>query len=49
MIAAIAAHHVAAGRVPTLSAARWDHLLLVVLMIGDTVLSLWTISQPVVT
>ena len=48
VIAAVAAHHVAVDRFPTLSAARQGHLPLVVLMIGYTVLSLWIISQPVV-
>jgi len=48
MIAAVAAHHVAAARYESLSAARRGHLPLVVLMIGYTVLSLWIISQPVV-
>lgn len=48
VIAVIAAHYVAAERYDTPAAARRGHLPLVVLMIGYTALSLWIISQPVV-
>lgn len=48
VFAVIAAHRVALDRYPTLSAARRGHVPLVVVMIGYTVLSLWIISQPVV-
>ncbi|EFW93003.1 hypothetical protein ZOD2009_06589 [Haladaptatus paucihalophilus DX253] len=48
VIAVVAAHYVAVERFETASAARRGHLPLVVLMVGYTVLSLWIISQPVV-
>ncbi|MFH5797232.1 hypothetical protein [Haladaptatus sp. CMAA 1911] len=48
VIAVVAAHYVAVERFETLAAARRGHLPLVVLMVGYTVLSLWIISQPVV-
>lgn len=48
VVAVVAAHEVALDRYPSTSAARRGHLPLVVLMVGYTVLSLWIISQPVV-
>jgi hypothetical protein len=48
VIAVVAAHYVAVERFETPAAARRGHLPLVVLMVGYTVLSLWIISQPVV-
>ena len=48
VIAVVAAHYVAVERFETTAAARRGHLPLVVLMVGYTVLSLWIISQPVV-
>ena len=48
VIAVVAAHSVAVERYGTLSKARRAHLPLVALMVGYTVLSLWIISQPVV-
>jgi hypothetical protein len=48
VIAVVAAHSVAVERYGTLSKARRVHLPLVALMVGYTVLSLWIISQPVV-
>lgn len=48
VIAVVAAHHVAVNRYGSPAAARRGHLPLVVLMVGYTVLSLWIISQPVV-
>jgi len=48
VIAVIAAHYVAVERYDSPAAARRGHLPLVVLMVGYTVLSLWIISQPVV-
>lgn len=48
VVAVVAAHYVAVERFETPSAARRGHLPLVVLMVGYTVLSLWIISQPVV-
>ncbi|MFB6170383.1 MAG: hypothetical protein ABEJ06_04465 [Haloarculaceae archaeon] len=48
VVAVVAAHYVAAGRYESPAAARRGHLPLVVLMVGYTVLSLWIISQPVV-
>lgn len=49
VVAVVAAHAVARSRYDSPSAARRGHLPLVVLMIGYTVLSLWIVSQPVVT
>lgn len=46
LIAVVAAHHVAADRYG--SRARRGHLLMVAVMVGYTVLSLWIISRPVV-
>ena len=48
VIAVVAAHYVAVDRYDTPTAARRGHLPLVLLMVGYTVLSLWIISQPVV-
>ncbi len=48
VIAVVAAHYVAVERFETTAAARRGHLPLVVLMVGYTVLSLWIISQPIV-
>jgi len=48
VIAVIAAHYVAVKRYDSPVTARRGHLPLVVLMVGYTVLSLWIISQPVV-
>ncbi|MDT3436830.1 hypothetical protein KZ498_18445 [Haloarcula sp. 1CSR25-25] len=48
VIAVVAAHYVAVRRYDSPAAARRGHLPLVVLMVGYTVLSLWIISQPVV-
>lgn len=48
VIAVVAAHYVAVDRYDSIAAARRGHLPLVVLMVGYTVLSLWIISQPVV-
>jgi len=48
VIAVIAAHYVAIKRYDSSAAARRGHLPLVVLMVGYTVLSLWIISQPVI-
>lgn len=48
VIAVVAAHHVAVGRYHSPSSARRGHLPLVVLMVSYTMLSLWIISQPVV-
>jgi len=48
VIAVVAAHYVAVKRYDSPGAARRGHLPLVVLMVGYTVLSLWIISQPVV-
>ncbi|MCO8246403.1 MULTISPECIES: hypothetical protein [unclassified Haladaptatus] len=48
VIAVVAAHYVAVERFETNAAARRGHLPLVALMVGYTVLSLWIISQPVV-
>ena len=48
VIAVVAAHYVAVNRYDSPVAARRGHLPLVVLMVGYTVLSLWIISQPVV-
>lgn len=48
VIAVVAAHSVAVGRYNSRAAARRGHLPLVVLMVGYTVLSMWIISQPVV-
>lgn len=48
VVAVVAAHYVAIERYDTASAARRGHVPLVVLMVGYTVLSLWIISQPVV-
>ncbi len=48
VIAVVAAHYVAVKRFETTAAARRGHLPLVVLMVGYTMLSLWIISQPVV-
>jgi hypothetical protein len=49
VIAVVAAHNVALDRYKSRRAARQGHFPLVVLMIGFTVVSLWIISQPVVT
>lgn len=49
VIAVIAAHYVASNRYETVHAARVAHLPLVVLMVAYTIVSLWIISQPVVT
>ena len=48
VIAVVAAHYVAVKRYDSPVAARRGHLPLVGLMVGYTVLSLWIISQPVV-
>jgi hypothetical protein len=48
VIAVIAAHYVAVQQFETTAAARRSHLPLVILMVGYTVLSLWIISQPVI-
>ena len=48
VIAVVAAHYVAVDRYDSVAAARRGHLPLVVLMVGYTVLSLWIISQPVI-
>jgi hypothetical protein len=48
VFAVVAAHYVAAKRYDSPGAARRGHLPLVILMVGYTVLSLWVISQPVV-
>lgn len=48
VIAVVAAHYVAVDRYDSPAAARRGHLPLVVLMVGYTVLSLWIISQPLV-
>lgn len=49
VVAVVAAHFVAVERYDSVAAARRGHLPLVLLMVGYTVLSLWIISQPVVT
>jgi hypothetical protein len=48
LVAVVAAHYVAVSRYDSPAAARRGHLPLVVVMVGYTVLSLWIISQPVV-
>ncbi|MFW5949220.1 MAG: hypothetical protein ACOCSD_06440, partial [Halolamina sp.] len=48
VVAVVAAHFVAVRRYGSPAEARRGHLPLVALMIGYTVLSLWIISQPVV-
>ena len=48
VIAVVAAHYVAVDRYDSPAAARRGHLPFVVLMVGYTILSLWLISQPVV-
>jgi hypothetical protein len=48
VVAAVAAHRVAAARYRSPSDARRGHFPLVALMVGYTVLSLWIVSQPVV-
>lgn len=48
IIAVVAAHYVARHRYESPVAARRGHLPLVILMVGYTVLSLWIISQPVI-
>jgi hypothetical protein len=48
VIAVVAAHHVAVERYDSPAGARRGHAPLVVLMVGYTVLSLWIVSQPVV-
>lgn len=48
VVAVAAAHYVAFDRYDSQAAARRGHLPLVVLMVGYTVLSLWIISQPLV-
>lgn len=49
VIAVVAAHYVAIDRYDAMADARRGHLPLVVLMIGYTMLSLWIVSQPVIT
>jgi hypothetical protein len=49
VIAVVAAHSVSHRRYDSPTAVRRGHLPLVALMVGYTVLSLWIISQPVVT
>lgn len=48
VVAVVAAHRVARDRYTSLIAVRRGHLPLVLLMIGYTMLSLWIVSQPVV-
>lgn len=48
LVAVFAAHTVAITRYPTATTARRAHGLLVILMVGYTVLSLWIISRPIV-
>jgi hypothetical protein len=49
VFAVVAAHRVAVDRYDTVAAARRAHAPMVALMVAYTVLSLWIVSQPVVT
>lgn len=49
IVAVMAAHQVLANRYPSDARTPWPHAPLVVLMVGYTVVSLWIISQPLVT
>jgi hypothetical protein len=48
VLAVVAAHRVALDRYASVRAARRGHLPIAVLMIGYTVVSLWIVSQPIV-